>query len=938
MTQPAPPPEPPELIQVVPADFFAPATLTTADIDKLAAAPSGATHGAPEPVCCSAPSFPKVEPRSDRVSWVRNPATVPAPFLRASRDRPHPQTTQAPLLARLEQDLTAFPARFTLREPSAAEKTSSEAAAVPVDPLAMHADVPPALSEPAAIAPAPASDPVALPNGDRTDAAALLGQPISIGYAPPPEGLGLLPDFAIEPSYALAPLIALEPPPAVTTAPTLEQAELSWGEESGPLQPTPPTHLRTQTRDGEWREFEFRTPTDPEELPEVVEGLEEEPGESLASPPEAGRSELERLIEDPPRVRAPVPLPSETLTPADALEISADRQQFNERQRVVTAQGNVVMRFARGILTADRVRVNLPNRYVFAEGNVALRRGEQVLRGDRFEYQIVQDRGIVHNARGEINQRRTDVDFAPVLGNDPIADAILPTRPLSDRVLVNQPFEPTAEEGYELTIGGLSVQTNPDGSLGAPTLQTGTRGDVYRVRFEAEYVEFDAEGWQARNIRFTNDPFSPPELEVRADTANLTRLNEFQDEIITTNSRLWFDGVFSVPIFQDRILIDRREDESGLFNIGFDDSDRGGLFIERGFTVINRPWIRWKLTPQLLVQRAIFEEGFFDLDAFGIRSNLNIFMDERTELSAATSLSSLDVNKYQTRLRNDLRLRRAIGRLDRPHFLTLQYTFRDRLFNGSLGLQTVQTSFGAIFTSPVIALGDSGVNLTYQSSIQRITADTDRQDLLQPGRKDDRITLTRYQGAASVSRAFTLWSREPLPPTAEEGLRYTPRPVQPFVNLNTGLTTVLARYSSGDSQELVSGSIGLQGQFGHFSRPYLDYTAFNITYLNSLVGERSPFLFDRFVDQQVLSFGITQQIYGPFRVGFQTSYNLDSGQEISTDYTLEYSRRTYGVIFRYNPVLSVASFQVRIGDFNWLGNPEPFSGSGLRPVIQGVTR
>ncbi|NJO20903.1 MAG: DUF3769 domain-containing protein, partial [Spirulinaceae cyanobacterium RM2_2_10] len=81
-----------------------------------------------------------------------------------------------------------------------------------------------------------------------------------------------------------------------------------------------------------------------------------------------------------------------------------------------------------------------------------------------------------------------------------------------------------------------------------------------------------------------------------------------------------------------------------------------------------------------------------------------------------------------------------------------------------------------------------------------------------------------------------------------------------------------------------------------------------------------------------------QQLYGPFRVGFQTSYNLDTGQEISTDYTLEYSRRTFGVILRYNPVLSVASFLVRVGDFNWLGTPEPFGGSGIRSVVQGVTR
>ncbi len=987
MSHPAPPPESPPPIQAAPADVRPAALAPQFAIEALAAevtAPSaavGLSPGAIAPPERFAPEFaapatiPSFElaaapatsdtaiaapapPAKPTASAAVEPAPATAP--KAARDR-HSKPELLPLLARLEHDLTELQSLFTLSGAHSPGTSSAEVSLADRDRVPMHPDVPPTapdvtIDRPATAEPtAPAAE--ALLPGGELGSAAMLGRPMSIGYAPPPDDFGWQPDFAVEPSYNFAPLaveIAPLPPPtpAPTPAPTLDKAELGW-DEAGSLQPTPPARLRAQTRDGELREFEFRSPTDPEgaaeeaagealeSVTEEVESLEETvegAGEAVEGAREDERSELERLIEDPPRVPEPAPLPDATLEPADAIEISADRQQFNERQRIVTAQGNAVMRFAKGILTADRVRVNLPNRYVVAEGDVALRRGEQVLRGDRFEYQLVQDSGIVYNARGEINQQRTDIDFAPVLANDPAAAAILPNRPLSDRVLSDQPFEPRAEEGYRLTVGGLSVQTNPDGSLGSQTVQTGISGDIYRVRFEADYVEFDSEGWEATNVRFTNDPFSPPELEVRADTAELNRLNEFQDEILTTNSRLVFDQGFSVPIFQDRILIDRRDQQPGLFTIGFDDTDRGGLFIERGFNIVNTPEVRWRLTPQYLLQRAIFDEGLVDLDSLGLRSNLDVRFDERTTLSAVTELNSLNLHKYRDNLRNDLRLRRAIGRIDRPHFLTLQYTFRDRLFNGSLGFQTVQTSFGAIFTSPVIALGESGVNLTYQASVQRITANTDRADLLLPDREDTRITLTRYQGAATLRRNFTLWSGETLPPTPDEGLRFTPRPVRPYLNLTTGLTSVAAQYSNGDSQELVSGSIGLQGQFGHFSRDFFDYTAFNVSYLNSIAGNQSPFLFDRFVDQEVLSFGVSQQIYGPFRIGFQTSYNLDTGREISTDYTLEYSRRTYGVVLRYNPVLEVASFLVRIGDFSWLGNPEPFGGSGIRPVVQGVTR
>ena len=76
-------------------------------------------------------------------------------------------------------------------------------------------------------------------------------------------------------------------------------------------------------------------------------------------------------------------------------------------------------------------------------------------------------------------------------------------------------------------------------------------------------------------------------------------------------------------------------------------------------------------------------------------------------------------------------------------------------------------------------------------------------------------------------------------------------------------------------------------------------------------------------------------MYGPFRVGFQTYINLDTGREISTDYLLEYSRRTYNILLRFNPVQQLGSISLRINDFNWTGNPQPFDGSN---VIQGVTR
>jgi hypothetical protein len=457
------------------------------------------------------------------------------------------------------------------------------------------------------------------------------------------------------------------------------------------------------------------------------------------------------------------------------------------------------------------------------------------------------------------------------------------------------------------------------------------------VRYEADRVDFEGSNAIARNVRITNDPFSPPELELRADTARFTRLEPLLDEVVASRPRLVFDQGLEVPLLRNRITIDRRPREPGLVNFGYDGTDRGGLYAERTFEVFNSPGVRFSVTPQYFIQKAIFDQGIIDPSVFGVKARLDAILGPRTTVEGRGYLTSLDPSDVENKLRASLRLQQIIG-TTLPHTLNLEYSYRNRLYNGSLGFQTVQSSLGAVLTSPVIPLGQTGIDLSYQIGAQYINADTDKLDLLKPNRKNDRVSLGRFQGTATLSRGFLLWQGQALPATPTEGLRYTPAPVVPYLALSTVITGVASGYSNGDSQESLSGTVGLVGQVGHFSRPSLDYTGFNISYTQVALANQSPFLFDRAADTSILSGGITQQIYGPFRAGFQTSISLNNNQEISTDYFLEYSRRTYNILLRYNPVLQLGSISLRISDFNWTGNPGLFESTGVRPVVQGVTR
>ena len=629
--------------------------------------------------------------------------------------------------------------------------------------------------------------------------------------------------------------------------------------------------------------------------------------------------------------------PSVPIEQVETIEVIADRQEYDRQKQIITAEGKVTMRFAQSVLTSDRLEINLTDRLAVARGNVVLKRGEQVLRGERFEYYLVADRGVIYDARGEIYQPSLsrDTDFKQQLAPEQnILD-----RALSDRLIENQPLtEVTAAEGIGATIGSRGVDL-----IGGDSRSGGA---INRLRFEAERIDFEAATWTAENLNLTNDPFSPPELELRANTATFQQIDPLTGKLTTEKSRLVVDDSLAIPLLVSGFVFDRRPSRPGLFNLAFDGDERGGLYIERTWNIIDEVKFNWSITPQYFLQRALFptsfnfseknEGGVFNSAVYGLRSRLNADFTPRTNLEASTSITSLEFDALEDNLRARVRLGQRVGNFDNPYKFALEYNYRDRLFNGSLGFQTVRNSIGGVITSPQIAVGDTGITFKYQGSIQYINADTDRPDLLEADREDDRTSLTRYQAAAFVDKSFSLWRGEALPSTREQGLRYTPVPVVPYLDLFTGVSGVGSFYSNSDSQLSLAGNIGIRGQLGHFSRSWLDYTGFSLSYSQNLRGDESPFLFDRLVDRQTLSLGITQQIYGPIRFGWQTSIDLNDSDEISTDYTIEYSRRTHNITLRYNPVLEIGSFSLRISDFNWQGNPQPFREQEITPVIQGV--
>ncbi len=637
--------------------------------------------------------------------------------------------------------------------------------------------------------------------------------------------------------------------------------------------------------------------------------------------------------------RQPIQIP----LPADVVEVTADRQEYNEQRQLISAEGKVTVRFSQGVVSADKVQVNLTTRQLLATGNAVFAQGEQVLLGERMEYNFTLDKGLIEQASGIIFVGNAEESVSSSL---PTTEGVgaLGARSLSDSITATQP--PT-----KVKATGTAKFTFE------PTLELPEQsGTVNRLRFEADRLNLLGAGtWEAINLRLTNDPFSPPEVELRSDRATLRPLSPFQDELITKKSRLVFDQRFSLPLFRERTVIDRQQRDPLPIQIGYDQDDRGGLFVESTFEPFVPGPLQIRLTPQYYLERAFFgggeDDSPIDGNVLGLKASVNGAITPTTQLEGrATFLTFKDFpDLEEDDFRGSIRLRQSF----QGYNLTGEYSYRDRLFNGSLGFQTVHSSAGVVLTSPLIPIGETGAQLSFQTGYQSVNARTDRRELLTdlqpfeplPDDEDDddsdprsRADLGRFQSVVSLRYPLTIWSGEPLPATPTQGLRYTSKPVVPFLQMVLGLTGATSIYSNDEDQSFVRGSLGFTGQFGHFSRDFFDYTGFNLTYSQTGLSGQSPFFFDRVEDTNVLLFGFVQQIYKGFRVGYQSGLNLENGDILDDRITLEYSRRTYGVVLSFSPRRRTGTFSLRISDFNWQGGTTPFSGEDVRPVGGGVVR
>merc|ERR1712078_184859 len=84
-------------------------------------------------------------------------------------------------------------------------------------------------------------------------------------------------------------------------------------------------------------------------------------------------------------------------------ELIIESKVQSEKNNILYAEGDVVVKFKNNILKADSLQYNKKTKFVKAEGNIHLKINNQIFQADIIEYDFVKKRGIFRNVKGLIN-------------------------------------------------------------------------------------------------------------------------------------------------------------------------------------------------------------------------------------------------------------------------------------------------------------------------------------------------------------------------------------------------------------------------------------------------------------------------------------------------------------------------------------------------------
>tara|TARA_X000000950_G_C13918534_1_gene662204 strand:+ start:2964 stop:5126 length:2163 start_codon:yes stop_codon:yes gene_type:complete len=591
-------------------------------------------------------------------------------------------------------------------------------------------------------------------------------------------------------------------------------------------------------------------------------------------------------------------------------QIDSDSQYIEND--IFYAEGNVNIILPNGILNAEKISYDKSNKIFKAYSNLDVSKGNQFFKADYLEYNFLKNKGYIENIYGTL-------DFKTINNDLKIYNSVIKNQACQyDEINLNDlPTEiellGSNNERYKNSIGLNKIKFN--------------FSEITNWRFKSKRVELEENKWNADLIEFTNDPYNKPQLVIISKNFR-GEINKNETKFISKSTSLNFEDKLTIPVIGKR-TITNKNDENLRWGVGYDPGDKDGLYIMRNFDGLNlSKYFSIKLQPYFLLQRAIEgkSEAFRNRDSdvlsdnvkrninfydyFGLNTkfkgdfykwNLNINVDSKT----------LNTENFYDAFSGDLNLVRNLYSVSSIKNISQENDCDNKSFskNNSEKISIDWGFYSVLDRDEIYTSYGSKLLTNYKFKKQNLNKDYSlvfdigqyQGKSLQDSTNLEK--LTRYGFNSSLSHKYKIAEFNNKIGNYSDQYN-TPKLIDNGLFLNVKLGSGLYEYSDGKSQGIFSFMMGPSYTYGSLKNNFLDYTRISIYPELLIKNGASPFVFDDFNSDSRIRFDIRQQLFGPFILGLQGNYNINTK---STSYgvlenkviSLELSRRAYSLGLSY---------------------------------------
>ena len=564
-------------------------------------------------------------------------------------------------------------------------------------------------------------------------------------------------------------------------------------------------------------------------------------------------------------------------------ELLIESKVQSEKNNILIAEGEVIVRFKDNMLKADSLVYNKRNKLAKAEGNVQLKINNQIFQADRVEYDFIENKGIFKNVKGLINSESiiSDFDFS----SDNIYKNLSSTikRILKDKVVF-------------------------------------TPNKVTNWIFTADYLKVDKDIWSSKKAYLTNDLLETNQIKLQ--------FNELK--IYPDKEQLRFKSKINNLIFQDKITIPFWLGDRAIFknsenpfafqnkwNIGYDKLNKDGFFLGRKLNSIRiKKDLFLNIEPQFLVQRTLkgktesFAQKNYSLnsprvdrnislsDYFAINSSVGGKI-QKWDLKITKELNSFDLDKFANAFRTRAELSKEINLFETTFVNKIFGAYRERIWNGSIGESEIYSAYGWQLDQAKSWKNDS------VEKNQIITFGLGKY-------KAEELTSSDFAESYKGSVSYQLNQRLPIyekridSEYIDKSFEYIPKPIKEGVLLNSKISLNYNLYKDGNSQKYLGFGLGPEIVMGNFKKDFFDYTRLSVLPFYKFQSGKSIFKFDQVAENFIIDFNLDQHLLGSWLIETQGKLNLDKdsddyGEFIYSRIALNFKKRSYSFGIFYQP-------------------------------------